>query len=595
MYDKSNQLYWIIKSRLCGRGYLDRQKNDVMRHSSTASRLSQRLLCSLCVQYELELETWDISNAFLKGLNYAELERLSKRLGLELRVNRKLYLKPPANVWRHLRDHPHSNIKIPEYLIGEFFLLLLKAIYGTVDAPLLFQLGLSLFVIERLFGVPSCLDENFFYWVDNGRVLMVCTIHVDDILLAYTRWIRDWCYDEMTRQYGELKVHQTPFTHMGMTYEWLVPRVLRVHQDNYVRGLRLCNISSQRLKDIDDPCSPSETTEFRSALCSLLWVVQTLEHIYCEVVLLQQKQVKHTITDVRQLNRLIQHVKKDCSEGTFGLMFAPLKMPLRSAAVGDCSHATTKTSYPQEGTAVLLTEDRLDRVKVHNEVVTMNAEYHGGRCHRLFVGSRRAKRISQSTSHGETNAGLNVSQHAQLIALRISEIFTNNTNKRYNLKDLMLIEDNASYVLPIDLYTDCLDFWELCCGVRGIPTDKTQRLSILGMREDRLAGRLRYMIHINTENMIMDGLTKLGTFKQLMHLMTTGIVKITPCSDKPILMRRSPRLTDFTENDLVQMPGNESATTITKGENDNTSKEKKHVRFTIPFNEFHQHYFEVID
>ena len=37
------------------------------------------------------------------------------------------------------------------------------------------------------------------------------------------------------------------------------------------------------------------------------------------------------------------------------------------------------------------------------------------------------------------------------------------------------------------------------------------------------------------------------------------------------------------------------ATTITKGENDNTHKEKKHVRFTIPFNEFHQHYFEVID
>ena len=33
----------IVKSRLCGRGFLDRQKYSIDRHSSTASRLSQRI------------------------------------------------------------------------------------------------------------------------------------------------------------------------------------------------------------------------------------------------------------------------------------------------------------------------------------------------------------------------------------------------------------------------------------------------------------------------------------------------------------------------------------------------------------------------
>ena len=41
---------WIIKSRLCGRGFLDKQKLEVNRHSTTASRMSQRIGVSMAVQ-----------------------------------------------------------------------------------------------------------------------------------------------------------------------------------------------------------------------------------------------------------------------------------------------------------------------------------------------------------------------------------------------------------------------------------------------------------------------------------------------------------------------------------------------------------------
>ena len=64
---------WIIKSRLCGRGFLDKQRFDVQKHSNTASRLSQRLLCSLAVQHDLEIESWDIATAFLQCLNFKDL------------------------------------------------------------------------------------------------------------------------------------------------------------------------------------------------------------------------------------------------------------------------------------------------------------------------------------------------------------------------------------------------------------------------------------------------------------------------------------------------------------------------------------------
>ena len=39
----------ILRSRCCDRGFLDKQKHDVDRHSSTASRLSHRLAVSLGV------------------------------------------------------------------------------------------------------------------------------------------------------------------------------------------------------------------------------------------------------------------------------------------------------------------------------------------------------------------------------------------------------------------------------------------------------------------------------------------------------------------------------------------------------------------
>eukprot|EP00959_Pyramimonas_sp_CCMP1952_P093202 1951079-Pyramimonas_sp.AAC.1 len=46
--------------------------------------------------------------------------------------------------------------------------------------------------------------------------------------------------------------------------------------------------------------------------------------------------------------------------------------------------------------------------------------------------------------------------------------------------------------------------------MKGIPVDKTQRLSIPSLREDRLSGKVRRMYHWPTELMAMDALTKVG-------------------------------------------------------------------------------------
>ena len=93
-----------VKSRLVVRGILAPQKKMVARYSSTATRLSQRLLCSLAVENQFELELWGIGNAFLKGFSFDKMNELCTMFGITVPdVERKVWITVPGTVWFILR------------------------------------------------------------------------------------------------------------------------------------------------------------------------------------------------------------------------------------------------------------------------------------------------------------------------------------------------------------------------------------------------------------------------------------------------------------------------------------------------------------
>eukprot|EP00959_Pyramimonas_sp_CCMP1952_P018248 386693-Pyramimonas_sp.AAC.1 len=189
------------------------------------------------IEKEMEIETWDISTAFLQGLNYKDLKKYADQLGIEIRQERKVHMRLPPNAWRHFRNYEKSNIHISDSASQLFYLMLLKPIYGTVDAPLLWQLALTMFIKEELKGIQSVFDDNFFMWVENGVINMIWTVHVDDIIvMALKEWMR-WSQEKTERIFGKVKRHCLPFTHMGMTYELLRGRHLLIYQDKFVGGL----------------------------------------------------------------------------------------------------------------------------------------------------------------------------------------------------------------------------------------------------------------------------------------------------------------------------------------------------------------------
>ena len=544
---------WFIKSRLCGRGFLDRQRFDVQRHSSTASRLSQRMILSIGQQMGLDFESLDVSNAFLQGLRFDQLEKCSKKLGIEINTRRRVFFRPPSNVWRHLKNNPVSKINIALHMMAEFLLLLLKPVYGLVDGPLLFQLALCLFAVEQLHATVSIFDDNFFYWSIKGEIVMMWTVHVDDILMAAKRAWAAWAHAQLQQRFGPLKRQLLPFKHIGMQYERLPNGTIFVHQSEFVKGIKQVPMSKQRKQQGTQSLTTEEIQQNRSLLASLLWATQTREDIYCDTVQLQQKQLPATVADLVAANTLLARAQK-CMQ-MMGLHFPLMEFPCRIVSIADSSHGNKMTSYAQEAGGVFLMEDRTALLNVQHGIVDKDSErLLGGVCHRLACQSKKSKRISHSTSHAETLSAVSTLQHAQLIALRYTEVLTGCTiGMPKPLEVLMNVNNTAAFVMPIDHYTDCYDLFQLTCGLKGVPTDKTQRLAVLSIREDRISGRVRNFIHVPTNCMVMDGLTKAGTFPELMRLISSGEYRITTLAGKCVSLKCRKRQQEYTEDDLVRM------------------------------------------
>ena len=133
----------------------------------------------------------------------------------------------------------------------------------------------------------------------------------------------------------------------------------------------------------------------------------------------------------------------------------------------------------------------------------------GGPSCTLFCSSKKAARVSYSTSHSETNPAVSCSAVSNMVASRFSEIDYYITHGRYpSVKDLLHQYLACENTIPIDMYTDAMNLWELISSARTLPSDKNHRVGVLSLREDRVTRRIRHVIHIPTQVMLADQLTK---------------------------------------------------------------------------------------
>ena len=98
-------------------------------------------------------------------------------------------------------------------------LFLVKPMYGFGDAPLLWQLGFSVFLKQNLGAHRSLLDDNFYYWPGKQEQDALASVHVDNVLVcASPPWLTDTLH-VLEKRYGKVKRQQLPFDHIGLSYQ----------------------------------------------------------------------------------------------------------------------------------------------------------------------------------------------------------------------------------------------------------------------------------------------------------------------------------------------------------------------------------------
>ena len=144
-----------------------------------------------------------------------------------------------------------------------------------------------------------------------------------------------------------------------------------------------------------------------------------------------------------------------------------------------------------------------------------------------------------------------------MIAMRLTEMACPFKDHKTGLPraptidELLDLEVDGHYDVPIDSLTDCRDLYELATGVKGVPQDKTQRLLILSVREKIMCWKLRHFGWISTADMCANNLTKPDAKDQSLNLlMDTGRWRTLQGG---LIRRANKRRTTFTETDIEDM------------------------------------------
>jgi hypothetical protein len=511
-------------------------------HSSTATRMSQKMLISNAANFSWFMESWDVSCAFLQGLSFDEIEKMCHELGVPLpEVKREVHIALPSNVWFHLRAIGFVSQTLDVTL---FVIELLKAMYGLNDAPLLWQLCLRYFFVKHTGALISVFDDNYYYWRYDGHLQGEATAHVDDGNYSGSQEHLDWLRQQLEGRFGKVSRQQLPMIHVGLQYEaiWIDTRAgFKIHQQDFARKITLVTI--ERLSNNDTKTTAEQTSTLRAKIGALLYLCITRVDLCADVCLLQTKVTIATIGDLRNCNAVI---RKAHEYSNLGLVYLKIDGPKRALGIGDASFASSKSSYAIEGNLAGIAPDfaelREPARRDYCSKETLTTDFHV-----LVHSSRKAKRISHNTSHAESLANYAVCTHLEMIQLRQTEM-----HSQYQLTpDRMLyIADAMKLDMPADVQTDCNDLFELCTGIRGIPQDRTQRLIIMSLREKRCTGKVRNVIWTDTRDMMANCLTKHEAQpNQLYHFMKSGCIRYAIDGRR----RFSRILDEYTERDLESL------------------------------------------
>ena len=479
-----------VKARLTIRGFQDLA--EVPSYASTASRWAQRLIVSTAVQKGWKLWVTDISTAFLQGMSFTELAKLT---GSKVR---DVAFVPPKGSEKYFTELPGlSNLNFAIEVLK-----LLKAAYGLRDAPRAWRIRLDA-ELKKLGGVPLLTDKSLYcFYTEKGCLEAFVSTHVDDIKGTGTEARTKDILLGLERSFGKLKTQVGSFQHCGLMHEETETGYV-VHQSHYASQLRCIDTSALDVSKPDQPLNPGFQSAYLSLLGGLSWLIQTRLDIAIYVVALQRAASKATTGHLLKLNKLTKWVRRK----PYKLTYKKLKQPCKLITISDSAFRTEPQSNLAMRGAII-------------GVCEAQESNRGGRVHVLEFFARKQRRVCRSTFAAELNGIADALEIARLINMTIASCY----KPQANPQSLQKLEDEGLLPLPIEIYTDCRSVFDaLASEDTKTPTESSLVLVLHMIKELLVAHVVKHITWVNTHDMLSDGLTKGGVSrKALFEFANTG-------------------------------------------------------------------------
>ena len=228
-----------VKARLCLRGFKDLAVDSLATYSSAAGRWGQRVICIVAAQNRWPLISADVSNAFLRGLTFKELAEA------EGKPTREVSMELPKDTIPLLQTFPGFR----DFNVIVEILHLDRPAYGLNDAPRAWGLRLKRHFASHNLLPTHCDNQIYVEHDSTGKLLAICSAHVDDIKIAATEQKLAQIVKELESAFEKVKVERGTFMHCGIQHiQDMTTYNISLDQDKHIAALRCANVTL--LKDL---------------------------------------------------------------------------------------------------------------------------------------------------------------------------------------------------------------------------------------------------------------------------------------------------------------------------------------------------------
>ena len=367
-------------------------------------------------------------------------------------------------------------------------LRLLRPEFGLKDAPRLWLLALRRALAE--IGVtPTTIDPQTFVRHERGCLVLVLTVHVDDLKLCGEDKIVKIVIAKLEDRFESMKVEKGNFTHLGLKHETSADGMVTISQEHYIRELRLIPEEELKLQPKEQLVGPDYHKYYMSLLGGVAWTTQTRMDIIVYVSALQRKLQSPVVEDLLKLNRLVRYIKQN----PLKLVYHKITGPLKLMAITDSAYRGEDQDHLAVRSGLIVLISAKGPVVGNNPIQILE-----------YI-SKKQSRVCRSTFTAELYSALDMVGLGLNICMMVNEI-TNGVQSAAHMADKLecgKITDGLDVAIDADAVFRALAGKEV-----KTPTDAIMLIHALKFKEWLKTGQVKSLMWIDTRDMLADALNK---------------------------------------------------------------------------------------